>query len=264
MAGQVDGLTHPSPNFGPRRHGGPPSMIVLHYTGMRSARAALERLRDPEKEVSCHYLVSETGEVFSLVSEEMRAWHAGSGSWGGCADINSLSIGIELANPGPDDGFPPFPEPQMARLEEILGAVMERWNIHPARVIGHSDMAPGRKIDPGPAFDWKRLAMSGLSVWTDDSVIQAPSGRARSSAAPRGDGWSRFRSAAAAFGYAPESDDETGWRAVLAAFRMRFRTAGVNSGEQNAAEPCEADIAAMTGLARNYRAKSIDPERSGS
>ena len=263
MAGRMAGLTHPSPNYGPRRHGGPPSMIVLHYTGMQSARAALERLRDPEKEVSCHYLVAENGDVFSLVPEEMRAWHAGSGSWGGCADINSLSIGIELANPGPDDGFPPFPEPQMARLEDVLGEVMERWNIHPARVIGHSDMAPGRKVDPGPAFDWKRLAISGLSVWTDDSEKRSCRGGARPPVAPRGDRWSRFRSAAVEVGYAPESDDETGWRAVLTAFRTRFRTASRNFGERNAVEPDEADIAAMTSLARNFGAKSIDPGWAG-
>ncbi len=263
MAVQVDGLTHPSPNFGPRRHGGPPALVVLHYTGMQSVRAALERLRDPEKEVSCHYLVAENGEVFSLVSEEMRAWHAGSGSWSGCTDINSLSIGIELANPGPGDGFPPFPEPQMARLEDVLGEAMERWNIHPARVIGHSDMAPGRKIDPGPAFDWERLAISGLSVWTDNSESRTRGGRARPPAAARHDRWSRFKSAAVEFGYAPESDDETGWRTVLTAFRMRFRTAAWDFGEQNAVDPGEADVAAMTSLARNYRAKSIDPGKAG-
>ncbi len=263
VAVQVVGLTHPSPNFGPRRHGGKPSMIVLHYTGMMSARAALERLRDPEKEVSCHYLIAEDGEMFSLVSDEMRAWHAGRGSWGGCTDINSLSIGIELANHGPDDGFPPFPEPQMARLEDVLGEVMECWNIHPARVIGHSDMAPGRKIDPGPAFDWKRLAISGLSVWTVDSESRVGSGRARRSSAPRDDRWSRFKSSAAEFGYAPESDDETGWRAVLAAFRMRFRTAASDLAGQNAVDPGEADVAAITGLARDFQAKSIDPGEGG-
>ena len=238
-------------------------MIVLHYTGMLSARAALERLRDPEKEVSCHYLIAENGEVFSLVSNEMRAWHAGRGSWGGCTDINSLSIGIELANAGPDDGFPPFPEPQMARLEDVLGEVMESWNIHPARVIGHSDLAPGRKIDPGPAFDWKRLAISGLSVWTVDLENRMGSGRDRPSAALRDKRWSRFKSSAAEFGYAPESDDEIGWQAVLAAFRVRFRTAAGGLAGQNAVDPGDADVAAITGLAREFRAKSIDPGKAG-
>lgn len=238
-------------------------MVVLHYTGMRSTEAALERLRDPTQEVSCHYLIAENGEMFSLVSENMRAWHAGRGSWNGLTDINSLSIGIELANPGPDDGFPPFPEPQMARLESILVEVLDRWNIHPARVIGHSDMAPGRKIDPGPAFDWKRLAISGLSVWMSESEHGTDSKQPRSSSGARGDRWSRFKRAAAEFGYASEIDDEVGWRHVLAAFRTRFRTTNMDTGGRNTVDPSDADVAAAADLARNYRAKSIDPGMTG-
>ena len=234
-------------------------MVVLHYTGMGSAKAALERLRDPVQEVSCHYLIAETGELFSLVSDNMRAWHAGRGSWNGATDVNSLSIGIELANPGAGDGFPPFPEPQIARLEDVLGKVLERWSIHPARVIGHSDMAPGRKIDPGPAFDWKRLAMTGLSVWMDESACRTDGNRRHSPPGVHRDSWSSFKRAAVEFGYASENDDEVGWRNVLAVFRMRFRTAGRDMGGRNTVDPSDADIAAVTNLARNYRAKSIDP-----
>ena len=263
MTNPADGLTHPSPNFGPRRHRGPPSMVVLHYTGMRSTEAALERLRDPTREVSCHYLIAENGEMFRLVSDDMRAWHAGRGSWNGSTDINSLSIGIELANPGPDDGFPPFPEPQMDRLEDVLDKVLERWNIHPARVIGHSDMAPGRKIDPGPAFDWKRLAMSGLSVWMDESEYRTDGDRPLLSSGMRRDRWPLFKHAASEFGYAVENEDEAEWRHVLAAFRMRFRTAGRNMGGRDAVDPSDADVAAATNLARNFRAKSIDPGMTG-
>ena len=147
-----------SPNFGPRRGGALPSLVVLHHTAMATAEAALERLVDPAAEVSAHYLIAEDGRVWRLVPEEARAWHAGAGTWGGAADVNSRSIGIELANAGPLAGFPPFPEPQMAALEELLDGILARWRIPPAGVIAHSDLAPGRKADPGPKFDWLRLA----------------------------------------------------------------------------------------------------------
>ena len=150
-------LTHPSPNFGARRGGARPSLVVIHYTAMESAEAALARLCDPAAEVSSHWLIGADGALFSLVAEEMRAWHAGAGSWGDVVDVNSASIGIELDN----DGVSPFPEAQMVALEELLGGVLARWGIPPEGVIGHSDSAPGRKIDPGPRFDWGRLALSG-------------------------------------------------------------------------------------------------------
>lgn len=186
----------PSPNFGERRDGLRPSLVVLHYTAMTSARASLERLCDPASEVSAHYLIDEDGSVAGMVPEDKRAWHAGAGEWGGSGDVNSRSIGIELQN----DGTSPFPEPQMAALERLLEGVLERWSIPPEGVIAHSDMAPDRKADPGPRFDWRRLALSGLSVWPED-------------AAP-GD----FGADARAFGY-PQVAEEM----LLAAFRLRFR-----------------------------------------
>ncbi len=195
-------VEHPSPNFTERRGGVRPDMVVLHYTGMESARAAADRLCDPKAEVSAHYLIAEDGQVLRLVPEEMRAWHAGAASWGGIEDVNSRSIGIELANPGHHLGYPPFPEPQMAALERLLAAVMERWTISPERIIGHSDMAIGRKTDPGSRFDWRRLAQQGLSVWPE----------ARTCA---GD----FAADARAFGYAPADSAD----AVLSAVRLRFR-----------------------------------------
>lgn len=173
-------------------------MIVLHYTAMNSAEAALERLCGAEADVSAHYLIGETGRVWQMVEEEMRAWHAGAGRWGDVSDVNSRSIGIELANRGNH----PFPEPQMAALEELLRGIMARWDIPPERVIAHSDMAPGRKCDPGPRFDWRRLACAGLSVWPGAGVP--------------GD----FERAAAAFGY-PAGDIGPG--VILDAFRLRFR-----------------------------------------
>ncbi len=136
-------------------------MVVIHYTAMTSARAALSTLCNPDTEVSAHYLIAEDGEVLSLVPEALRAWHAGAGSWGKVADVNSHSIGIELAN----DGFSPFAAAQMDALERLLRGITARWAIRPERVIGHSDMAPGRKVDPGARFDWCRLARAGLAVW---------------------------------------------------------------------------------------------------
>lgn len=188
-----------SPNFGDRRDGARPSLIVIHYTAMPTCADARARLCDPAAEVSAHWLIAEDGTAEQLVDEEMRAWHAGAGGWGGVTDVNSHSIGIELANPGDA----PFPEPQMAALERLLEAIMARWAIPPHRVIGHSDMAPERKIDPGPRFDWQRLARRGLSVWPvagdDDPAVE-------------------FMTSAHAFGYpdAPVS-------ALLASFRLRFR-----------------------------------------
>lgn len=192
-------MTRPaSPNFGDRRGGARPDLIVLHYTAMPTCAEARARLCDPAAEVSAHYLVSEAGEAEALVPEEARAWHAGAGAWGGVADVNSRSIGIELANPGDA----PFPEPQMAALEVLLAGVMARWDIPPRRVIGHSDLAPGRKRDPGCRFDWRRLALVGLSVWPGEG----------------GDAGAPLAASLRAFGYPAAAPDT-----LLAAFRLRFR-----------------------------------------
>ena len=181
---------------------------MLHHTAMPTAEAALARLCDPAAEVSAHYLIAEDGRVWRLVDEAERAWHAGAGRWGGAEDVNSRSIGIELANAGPLDGFPPFPEPQMAALEALLDGILARWGIRPARVIAHSDMAPGRKADPGPKFDWRRLARGGRAVWAE----ARRRGRGRLGGVPR----RRPRRRATR---APDGD----WEAVLAALRLRFR-----------------------------------------
>lgn len=220
----------PSPNAGPRRDGAKPDLVVLHYTGMATADAALARLRDPRAEVSAHYLIAEDGRLWRLVPEALRAWHAGAGRWGEVADVNSRSIGIELANAGPLAGFPPFPEPQMAVLEALLAGILGRWSIPPARVIAHSDMAPGRKADPGPKFDWRRLAACGLAVW--------PMPQAGASADPEA-----FAAAAGRIGYRAARTDRL--ETILAAFRLRFRP--------GAAGPlASADVALAQGLAADH------------
>lgn len=151
---------HPSPNFGPRRGGLRPDLIVIHYTAMASSAGALSWLCNPQAQVSAHYLIGRKGAVWQMVAESDRAWHAGAGAWNGVDDINSRSIGIEITNTGSE----PFPEPQMTALEHLLAGIMRRWSIPPVNVIGHSDMAPGRKIDPGARFDWARLVHCGLAV----------------------------------------------------------------------------------------------------
>jgi len=188
-----------SPNFGERRGGVRPSLVVIHFTAMESCAAARERLCDPAWEVSAHWLVDVDGRAEALVPEEMRAWHAGAGEWGGAGDVNSRSIGIELQNRGAE----PFAAAQLAGLERLLAGIMERWGIAPEGVIGHSDMAPLRKADPGPRFDWRRLAVRGLSVWPAEGGSAAPAA---------------FLPAARAFGYPDVAED-----ALLRAFRLRFR-----------------------------------------
>lgn len=146
----------PSPNHGARRLG-PPDMIVIHYTGMETCAAARARLCDPAAEVSAHYLIDLDGTVEQLVDEARRAWHAGVSEWGGETDINSRSIGIELANRGHGPDYHPFPAPQMEALINLIAAIRSRWDIPAENIVGHEDIAPGRKIDPGPKFDWARL-----------------------------------------------------------------------------------------------------------
>jgi N-acetylmuramoyl-L-alanine amidase len=189
-------------------------MVVLHYTGMDTGRAAAARMCDPETAVSAHYLVARDGEVLAMVPEELRAWHAGVSAWGGIPDVNSRSIGIEIENPGHALGYPPFPEPQIAALEMLLAGILSRWPIPPERVVGHACVAPGRKIDPGEKLDWRRLARRGLAVWLDGpTAVDAPADA------------HRFRAAARAFGY--PVDMAEGWtgplQAVWRSFAMRFR-----------------------------------------
>lgn len=163
----------PSPNFNERLV--PPDMIVLHYTGMRTGAEALARLRDPEAKVSSHYLVEEDGRVFRLVPEERRAWHAGVSSWKGQTDINGRSVGIEIVNPGHEFGYRPFPDPQVEAVIELLGAIRSRWEVADGFIVGHSDIAPTRKEDPGELFPWKRLAQAGHGLWAEpDAAPGAP------------------------------------------------------------------------------------------
>lgn len=211
----------PSPNFNERRGAARVDLVVLHYTAMTDAEEAACRLCDPEAEVSAHYLIGADGRISQLVDEDKRAWHAGEGRWAGRDDVNSRSIGIELDN----DGDSTFEDAQLDALEDLLADILDRYGLHPKSVIAHSDMAPGRKNDPGRLFEWKRLADKGLSIWPEAGMP--------------GD----FMRNAAAFGY-PVDVGET---LVLDAFRQRFRPFATGPMDPS-------DRAMMAGLARHYPA----------
>jgi N-acetylmuramoyl-L-alanine amidase len=161
----IDFRERPSPNHAGRDRPGRIDMLVLHYTGMQSAAAAIERLCDLDARVSAHYVVGEDGTVWRLVAEERRAFHAGISCWRGEHDLNHVSIGVEIVNPGHEWGYRRFPEMQMAAVERLCHEVTARNPIPPDRVVGHSDIAPDRKADPGELFDWPRLARAGIGLW---------------------------------------------------------------------------------------------------
>jgi N-acetylmuramoyl-L-alanine amidase len=164
----------PSPNTSARRNGHRvPDMVVLHYTGMATAQAALDLLCDPASNVSAHYVVLEDGAIIQSVPEALRAWHAGVSSWQGASDINSRSIGIEIVNGGHDFGLPPFPDGQIAAVIALLADILARHAIAPSGVVGHSDIAPLRKRDPGEAFPWAKLVAAGVAVAGPSTSLEA-------------------------------------------------------------------------------------------
>ncbi|SMF70990.1 N-acetylmuramoyl-L-alanine amidase [Tistlia consotensis] len=201
----------PSPNHDARPPGQAVEILLLHYTGMPSAAAALERLCDPAAKVSAHYLVDEDGRVVQLVEEHRRAWHAGHAEWRGRAEVNARSIGIELVNPGHEWGYRAFPEAQMTSLIELCLGILERHPVPPRQVLGHSDVAPLRKEDPGELFDWPRLAAAGIGLWPAEAAPLEPDPE-------------RARRQLAGFGYSYLDQDPA---AVLRAFQRHFRPAAV-------------------------------------
>ena len=206
-------IEKPSPNCGPRPDGAAIDMLILHYTGMESAEAALTRMCDADARVSAHYMIDEDGTVYRLVDEAMRAWHAGVSSWRGAGNINDRSIGIELVNPGHEFGYRRFPVSQMTALTGLCREILARHPIAPANVLGHSDVAPSRKQDPGELFDWQALAAAGIGLWP---TAESADGEPADEAAALG--------TLARIGYAVE---EAGPDAV-AAFQRRYRPARID------------------------------------
>ena len=217
----------PSPNHGERRDGRRPDMLILHYTNMGNAGEALQWLCNPLSEVSAHYFVFEDGHVVQLVPETRRAWHAGRSAWGRDDDVNSCSIGVEIANAGHLGGLPPYPDAQIEAVIRLGLDIVRRWGMPSTRVLAHSDVAPGRKEDPGERFPWDRLAASGLG----HLVAPAPIGDGRYFA--RGDAGQPVEALQAMFalyGYAlPVTGTFDGATAdVVAAFQRHFRRARVD------------------------------------
>jgi N-acetylmuramoyl-L-alanine amidase len=211
-----------SPNFGERRGVSTPDMIVLHYTGMESGAKAEAWLCDPASEVSSHYLVHEDGRIVQMVRERDRAWHAGKSSWHGQTDLNSCSIGIEIANPGHSLGYRAFPKKQIAAVIELCRGIAARHDIRPERVLAHSDVAPGRKVDPGEKFPWKVLAEAGVGLFVQPARIAAGQGLGPGSS---GKPVEQLQTQLSRFGYGIEAsgifDERT--RTVTAAFQRHFR-----------------------------------------
>jgi N-acetylmuramoyl-L-alanine amidase len=217
----------PSPNFDSRGEGTPIDILLLHYTGMRTGAEALARLCDPDARVSAHYTVDEDGTVYVHVPEECRAWHAGQSYWAGARDINARSIGIEIVNPGHEFGYRPFTEDQVGAVIHLAKDILARHAIAPSRVLGHSDVAPARKTDPGEFFPWGTLALSGVGLW--------PQTRKKKLAMP-------FEEGLRAFGYGIGADIGVSVESAIAAFQRHFRPAGINGSADKECEAILADL----------------------
>jgi N-acetylmuramoyl-L-alanine amidase len=212
----------PSPNHGERAPGKPVDMLILHYTGMISDERALKWLTDPESAVSSHYFVFEDGRMARLVEEDRRAWHAGQSFWDGETDINSRSIGIEVANPGHEFGYRPFPKPQIEAVIALCRDILARHTIPPERVLAHSDVAPLRKDDPGELFPWSELHAAGVGAWVPPQPFsEGVSYRL----GEHGEAVAALKNGLRSYGYGvepgPEFDTDT--EAVVRAFQRHFR-----------------------------------------
>lgn len=211
-----------SPNFGNRADGFAPSMVILHYTGMRTGRSAEDWLCNPASQVSCHYLVYQNGDAVQMVRERDRAWHAGKSYWRGVTDINSASIGIEMVNPGHEFGYEDFPDAQMNAVIALCADIVKRNRMDPAMILAHSDVAPGRKVDPGERFDWKRLHAAGLGHFVAAAAMRKGQILQKGDSGPAVREWQSMTSS---YGYGIEItglfDDRT--VAVTDAFQRHFR-----------------------------------------
>lgn len=229
-----------SPNFGSRREGKSPSIIVLHYTGMETGEGAEAWLADPASEVSAHYVVHEDGQIVQMVREADRAWHAGKSFWAGETDINSISVGIEIVNPGHTLGYTDFPDPQISAVIALCSGIATRHRIRPECVLAHSDVAPGRKVDPGEKFPWALLAEAEIGLWVEPGFVTGGGGFGEGA---RGRPVQALQAMLSLYGYdCPETgvfDGRT--RVVVEAFQRHFRPALVNG---------VADVSTLDTLAR--------------
>jgi N-acetylmuramoyl-L-alanine amidase len=213
----------PSPNFDERKNGRPPDMILLHYTGMQTGEAALQQLTKAASKVSSHYVVFENGRIVQCVPEDKRAWHAGESSWAGETDINSCSIGIEIANPGHEHGYLDFPKRQIAATTALCRSILTRNTVPPVRVLAHSDIAPARKQDPGERFPWRTLYDSGVGHWVRPAPINESS--VLVALGDSGEAVTAFQEMLAEYGYgiATSGIYDSATHAVVTAFQRHFR-----------------------------------------
>lgn len=226
---ELEITSRPSPNRDERTSG--VDMLVLHYTGMTSAEAALERMCDPEAKVSAHYMIDEDGSVVQMVDEKERAWHAGVSFWKGQTDINSRSVGIEIVNPGHEFGYTSFPPEQMEAVLRIAAKVVEYHGIKPSRVLGHSDVAPQRKQDPGEKFDWSLLAEHGIGLWPFEKPALGLSEGPFLAFGDEGEPVAAIQKLLHEYGYEIEINGEMDQQTVnvVAAFQRHFRPVRVDA-----------------------------------
>ena len=242
-----------SPNWDERPgDAGPVDTLVLHYTGMVSAEAALARMTDPAAKVSAHWCIGEDGTLWRLVSEERRAWHAGVSEWRGRRSLNDRSVGIELVNPGHEHGYRPFPPAQMDALVDLARAIVARHPIEPRNVVAHSDIAPARRKDPGELFDWARLAQAGIGLWPEEGKGTAqdrpPLHQGDSGAAVRRQ---QERMCTIGYGLVTDGDFGAATAAVVRAFQRHFRQTHVDGVIDNGtAEVLERVSALLAGGAQ--------------
>lgn len=254
----------PSPNHGERKDGRQPDMILLHYTGMVDTKVALERLTSRSSQVSSHYLVFEDGRVVQLVEESRRAWHAGASVWAGDIDINSCSIGIEIANPGHEFGYPNFPPRQIAAVTALCRSIRTRFSVPPERVLGHSDVAPGRKQDPGEKFPWRTLHDSGVGHWVQPAPLldNGP----LLALGDRGDGVMALQTSLRDYGYgiSVSGHFDSVTHDVVTAFQRHFRPQRVDGIADASTRKTLLDLLAQRGKAKTMAARARDFARLAS
>jgi N-acetylmuramoyl-L-alanine amidase len=254
----------PSPSHGERKDNRRPDMVLLHYTGMADPKAALELLRKPGSEVSAHYFVFEDGRIIQLVQESRRAWHAGVAFWAGETDINSCSIGIEIANPGHDYGYPDYPKRQIAAVTALCRSIQTRYTIPPIRVLAHSDVAPARKQDPGEKFPWRTLHDSGVGHWVKPAPLKE--GGLLLALSDRGEDVTAMQTALAEYGYGVEVNGnyDSAMHDVVAAFQRHFRPERVDGVTDESTRTTLHELLAHRGRVRTIAARAKDMERIAS
>ena len=245
----------PSPNHGERQDGVRPDMILLHYTGMFDPSVALDRLCTAGSDVSAHYLVLEDGRVIQMVQEARRAWHAGVSAWAGATDINSCSIGIEIANPGHDYGYPDFPKRQIAAVTALCRGIQTRNPIRPERVLAHSDVAPSRKHDPGEKFPWRTLWDSGVGHWVTPAPITEG---ARLALGDRGEAVSAIQEKLSQYGYGltVNGSYDSATHDAVKAFQRHFRTALVDGITDESTRATLNELLAQRGRVRSIAGRT--------